>query len=140
MAINKIDPKAEHKYVVLADPAIDAEKSNLDEYKKDHDIKHLVFKEGEFPTYFILKNILGADHADLIARYMKVDINTSTMAMREDSNILKMGYETFDLACKEIEENGKREKINHKNFDGGIIDEVSTVINNRSQLGRQEKK
>ena len=47
MAIQKIDPNKKIKIVSLQDTAIDKENSNLEEYDKDRDLKHLKFLESE---------------------------------------------------------------------------------------------
>lgn len=140
MAIKKIDPKAEFKYVSLEDSAIDPEKSDLEQYQKDYNIKHLVFKEGEHPDYFILKNLPAVKYTGLISSYMKFDIQSQGMVMREEANLLNMAFETFSMGCKELENNGQRQSITHEELPMSVVKEISTVITNRAQMTEEEKK
>lgn len=55
----------EKKIVSTLDDAIDAEKSNLMEYVKEYDVKHLVFNEGMVPDYFVIKNIGSSDLVEI---------------------------------------------------------------------------
>jgi hypothetical protein len=51
----RLQPLDEYPVISQEDPAIDLEKSNIEEYKKTLDQKHLVFKLNEKPTVFWLK-------------------------------------------------------------------------------------
>jgi hypothetical protein len=39
------------------DPAIDLDKSNISEYAKTRDLKHLTFLDGMQPTFFVVKKV-----------------------------------------------------------------------------------
>ena len=145
MGVQRIDPKSEFKYVSIYDEAIDKEKSNLEEYQKNFDKKHLVLKEDIYPDYFLLKNLSARDYSNLISKYMKIDIITQQVTQKDDSNILEMGYETFNMACKEIESTNEKgestkERVNADQFPKHIVEEVSKVIMDRANLGAEEKK
>jgi len=140
MSVNRLDLKSEHKYVSLKDDAIDEEKSKLDEYKKDYDIKHLVYVPNKHPTFFILRNVSAPQYTALLSEHLKYDFNKNHMVTKEDSNMFGMSYELFSISCKQIEENGKRESITAEEFSGDVLQEVGAVIMDLSKLGETEKK
>lgn len=140
MAIKKIDLKAEHKYVSLADDAIDAKKSDLKAYEADRDLKHLSYKEGVNPTYFILKNLSSRQYAALLSKYMEFDFNSNDLRNKKDANALDMVFEIFDLACKEVEEDGKRSPINSDQLEMNVLQEVSNAVMASAQMSVTEKK
>ena len=140
MALSKIDPKNRYKYVSLNDPAIDLENSDLEKYKESKDIKYLVFKNEEYPTYFLLRDLTSREKTEVMSKYMRVDILKGEMIQREDTNALMMSHEVFDMCCKEIEEQEKLEKIVSDNFDSQIVQEISNVCMEKSALSSTEKK
>jgi len=140
MAIKKVDLKAEYKYVCLIDDAIDMEKSKLDEYKKDHDIKHLIFHPEKHPTYFILKNVSAPQYTALLGKHMKFDFQSQNMVTKEESNMFSMTYELFSIGCKHVEENGQRVSIQVEQYQADVLQEVGSVIMDLSKLSDAEKK
>lgn len=63
MSIKTLNVNKRVKFVSIQDDAIDREKSNLDMYQKRYSEaaanKHLVFKEGESPTWFEVQVLDG---------------------------------------------------------------------------------
>jgi hypothetical protein len=140
MAIKKIDINAEHKYVSLADDAIDREKSNLEEYAKDFNIKHLVFDPTKQPTFFILKNLSADQYSKLISTFMRFDFKTGGLVGKEDGDIMAMSFSAFEMGCKELEDGGKRSPANFKELPMSVVQEVSNAVMGLAQLNESEKK
>lgn len=51
------NPFSDIEVVTLDDPAIDLEKSDITQYSKTRDLKHLTFKEGTHPIFFAIKRL-----------------------------------------------------------------------------------
>lgn len=139
MAIKKIDMKAEFKYISIEDSAIDQELSDLKKYEETCDISHLQLKEGEEPTYFILKNIPRRQFAMLITSNVSIDAKGEMVAKSEVAG-LDMLFDVFKAGCVEIEEKGKREKIDPELLELTVVKEVSEAISKLATLQPHEKK
>ena len=131
--ISRIDPKTISKVVSLRDKAVNLEKSNIDEYEKTADIKHLVF-DGE-PTYFLVKNITAREQATISEKYVQFDGGTSII-----KNQNSMMVDVFDATCKEIEENGEKIKVDSSCFSLETVLEIASYVILRSKFFEVEKK
>ncbi len=138
--IKKIDRNHVHRYVCLADDAIDKEKSDLVKYSETFDIKHLVFHADKKPSFFLLKNLTSDQYSRMISDFMRFDLNTSTLVAKENGDIMGMSFKAFEMGCAGLEEDGKVSPIEYKDLSMGIVQEVSNTIMALAQLTEIEKK
>lgn len=150
MAVSKFNPKSEFKVLSVTDGAIDKENSDLEKFQEDHDMKHIKLKDGEVPTYFILKNVVSSEQADIQEEHFKVELpdldpeKMATMSKEELSKIrpkikrekqTQMMIKWFNKACGEYEEAGKRYPCNSDMFGLTVVQEIGSVAMMRASLG-----
>ena len=151
MSIAKIDPKQTIKIVSVLDDAIDTEKSNMENYEENYDLKDLKFLEGQFPTYFIIKNILSTSQVIIQQDHLKVelpDIKPGQRLSKDDVKKVKvkqvdqgqMLIKYFKEGCQKYEEEGKQFDCDPDLFSSQIIQEIGSFIMLRSSLGDKRKK
>lgn len=146
MAIKLIDPNQITRVVSISDEAIDRERSNLIEYKKDYDYKkHLKFKEGQQPTLFLLKNILPTKNQEITEGHYvwetpKEEGQKAEMKMKKQGELI---LKYFSAACETIEqwENGQWIPYTVKvdNFSPGIVMEIGGLVMLRTTISGAEK-
>jgi len=148
--LERIDPKKVIKTVSSQDPSIDTEASDMDKFEKTHNISYLKFKEGETPTYFILKNVMTLDQAKIQQEHYKIKMpDTSKLHGKELAEAKptieqvgqsEMMIKYFSAACEEIEENGTKFAVEPNMFSFAIIQEIGGFIMVRTAVGDDEKK
>lgn len=74
MSIKRVKRDAVFELVSVKDDAIDLEKSDTKAYKKTLDTGHLVFKEGQKPTLFLVKGMPHLRRAELDDEHVKVEL------------------------------------------------------------------
>lgn len=150
MAVSKFNPESEFKVVSTMDGAIDQENSDLEKYQENRDMKHIKFKEGEVPTYFILKNVVSSEQANIQEEHFKVEmpeIDPQEMAKKSKEELdqirptikrerqTEMMIKWFNKACQHYEENGKRHPCNSDMFGLAIVQEIGSVAMMRASMG-----
>jgi len=148
--LKKIDPTKEIKTVSIMDSSIDKEatgEENLKKFEDSHDLALLKFKEGDEPTYFIIKNIDPEAQLEIQEAHYVVEMPELKEGMKKEDikpkitqkNTSKMMLTYFRSGCSEIEEAGVRSKIDIKELPLSVIQEIGGFIMIRSSLGDDEK-
>ena len=148
--LERIDPKKVIKTVCSQDPAIDLDNSDMESFEKTHDLKFLKFKQGEEPTYFIIKNVMTMDQARIQQEHYKIKMpDTSKLHGKELAEAKpqieqvgqsEMMIKYFECGCEEIEEAGKKSKVDPNMFPFSVIQEIGGYIMVRTAVGDDEKK
>jgi len=144
VAIEKIDPKKVRKIVSTQDGAIDKEKSDMDKYEKTYNVDYLKFKEGIFPTYFLIKNVNTSAQATIQEDHFQVEMPDPSD--KEGKPTIKQLKQTemlvkyFKHGCSSYQEEGKIEKCDIDLFPFSIIQEIGGFIMLRTAIGDDEKK
>lgn len=167
MAIRRIDPKATFKVVSPTyDEAIDSENSPSiidEEMKKNQekliaekpeladqfkdpgkklkymdtlDLADLKIVEGKTPTYFVIKNLLVQRKTELMAKHVLVDTSGKNSQM---SNMMLLFIELFKECCTHIEDGGQLIKVSVDEFPAEIVQEIGSIIFNRSAADAKTK-
>lgn len=149
--LKRIDPKAEIKTVSILDGAIDkvaTGEDNLKKFEESHDFSLLKMKEGEKPTFFIIKNIPPEGQLDIQEKHYVIKMPTIDPGADkkdikpeiEQKETSKMMLTYFKSGCVALEENGERQPVVVDEFPLSVIQEIGGFIMIRSSLGDEEKK
>ena len=142
MAVKRLDPKALHKIVSATDEALDLEKSDLKGYAETMDLSKLVFKEGLHPTFFLAKNVSAIDYVTLHDKHFIINPPTKEGGKAhveiKDQGVMFIKY--FELAVKQIEENGVVQDITMDMFPGSVIHEIGSYVMLLAEVGEARKK
>lgn len=157
MALNKIDPVKVFKTCSAQDPAIDIEvtgKDGMKEFEESYEMKHLKFKEGEFPTILHIQNILSSGEAKIKQEHMKVEfpqldnkspdqlksINISELKPKvKQVKSSEMMVKYFNAAISVAEEDGKTFPCSADMFAFSVVQEIGSIILMRTQVGEDLK-
>lgn len=138
--IKRLDRKTVFKFVSLMDSAIDSEKSDVEKYVKTLDLKHIKFKDGETPTFFLATNILAEQRAEILDKHYVIEHTQGEKAKTKITNHNSMMIEYFNVSVKNIEEGGQIKPADKEEFTGETKIEVGAYVSRLSSLGEEEKK
>ncbi len=141
--------------VSIFDPAIDPEKSNIEEYRKTREIEHLVFKPGSVPTKFVFRNLPSAISYFLKAGSQGYNVSNNAFfqfAIERIENInefcLSQNVEMTNdgLTVWEPEDLFKNDDISFKYcehpellFHWNVIQELGNIVQKKAFLMRGQK-
>lgn len=141
MSIKRLDPKARFRVISQLDEAVvrDEElKARYEKYLESLDPAELKLKEGQTPTYFILRPLTHLQLADLNSRYLEVDVEKKTAKYK---NQTKMFLEMFDLCCEGMQDgDGPMESISSEELAFGVAAEIGSMVSLIATLGKNLKK
>jgi len=147
MAIHRLDPKAVKKVVSAMDDAIDPVKSNFVDYAQTLDLKHLVFKEGMKPTFFLIRCIdpikelkINEAHQRITPPHIDEKTQKATKAKVEFVHEGEMSLKYFEACVKEVEEDGKISPIQTNELSLTILQEIGSFAMLYSKVGENLKK
>lgn len=153
MAIKRLNPTQILKVVSRRDGAIDAAKSDLKGYVQDLDATKLVYKEGEQPTYFHIRNVPAAVYAQISDAHWTVEPITEEDAegstpkkgagMAKMQNYSSMMLKYFKHGVDAIEDGGVVTKCNGEvpaDMPFEVITEIGGYVFRRTSMGAEEKK
>ena len=110
----------QEKFIHPEDSAIDREKSDLESYRDTWDREHITIKEGETPTYFVVKTRLSAAEKRAIAN--------KGVGVSEDGATIQQGtlaYETVRLCLVDIQNPDGVDGIEFKKASNGMASETT---------------
>ena len=136
------------------DEAIDKEKSDINEYASSYDTKHLVFKEGETPTYFIVNNVGSTELVEIQQDHFKTELPQMvagmTAAAMKNMKVKVVQVKTgemlvkyFKAGCKKYKDGTTEVEIDDEVLDTippMVIQEIGSYIMGRSILTESKKK
>ena len=153
MALSKIDPTKIFKTCSTLDPAIDKKSTGekaLEKFEESYDMKHLKFKEKEFPTIFHIMNVLSSDEAAIKQEHLKIEFPELDNATEEELKNIKvkelkpkiqqiksqeMMIKYFNTAITVYEEDSKEFPCDADIFPYTIVQEIGALVMMRTQVG-----
>ena len=154
MAIRFLQPLDVLKIVSVTDDAIDREKSNLNLYQENYELKDLVFKEGEKPTFFLISNLKSTDLVTIQSDHYIAEMPKITPGMTKEQMAgmkvkvtpVRQGemlVKYFKSGVQKLIDNDKEIELTDDLVDTippNIIQEIGALVMSRSILTDTKKK
>jgi len=147
MAFKAIDRNEALKVVSTDDPAIDLDKSDVESYKKAHDLKHLSFKSGEEPTYFHLGTITFMKFAEIKDKHISFDLGSDGQEIK--TNLFGLTADSLRYSLKKADNlpfpiKIERGRLSDTTMDKlarlGIVEELGNIALNLNGFGDDDEK
>ena len=146
MAIKRIDPKATFKVICEYDSVLvnetEEEKvvgtpTRYESYIENLDESKLKLKEGDKPTYFVIRCLTNRESILNQEKYVEVDVVAKKSNVKNPTGML---LEMFNLACLGMEdENGKVVPVTSDDIGLGVAINIGSLINLYTSLGKNLK-
>jgi hypothetical protein len=150
MSIIRVDSKATFKVISQYDSALinesdaemeqlkkDGKQTRYEDYLDSLDESKLQMKEGDKPTYFVIRCLKNTELAEIHQKHMVVDPVAKTTQAR---NAGLMMLEHFKMGCLGIQnEDGTIQKLDADDVGFGVALSIGTTVSMFTSLGKNLK-